>query len=108
MPVTALAEEACKIENSIAVVYEIRERSIPLAEYGEVAIRAASGSIRCEADADEVRYVCFVDGPGELFVEGGDGAAHAMVFLTKEMGEAHIYGDGDLTCGHKSEFDKYR
>lgn len=104
----AAAESGCEIEEDTLTVIELRERTIPLAQYGEVFIRSGEGAIRCNADDENSRYICLIDGPGVIYVEGGDQPPKGMIFATDEIGEAHIYRTADLSCGLKSEFDKYR
>ena len=100
----SLASEACEIIDDIPFVFDVRERSIPLLQFGDVYLRAASGKIRCKFDEKSDRQICTVDGQGELFIEGGDNAAHVIQFNTDKIGEAHVYSNADLSCGLQSDF----
>lgn len=105
LPSALWASDACTIETDITEVYEVRERSLPLASYTPLELRAASGRVRCEPDDAEKRYVCRVEGKGELFVEGGERAAMAVIFHTSALGEAHFYPSGNVSCGLAADFE---
>ncbi|MEP2715929.1 hypothetical protein [Pseudophaeobacter sp.] len=110
VPAQGAAAEACKIHTDISHVYAVRERSVPLSEYKSadyppVFIRAASGTVLCEEEVENIRFLCQVSGKGEIFVEGGDTAARVIEFKTEVPGLAHIYPSGDISCGAASDFN---
>ncbi len=107
-PVAVGAEAACTIETDIATVAEVRDASLHLAEFEDLSVRAAGGKVRCDRDAGQGRYLCLMDGPGVLYVEGGGAPAKVIEFTTDAVGEAHFYSSGDVSCGLKLEFDRYR
>ncbi len=102
-----LAGEICDINTELSVTHDLLERSVILVEYGDVLIRAASGTVRCEELAEQGRLACYVDMPAELLVDAPDRALQAIVFHTDVPAEAHIYPTGDLSCASVEEFDKY-
>jgi len=104
----AWAGEVCEINTDVALTYPLLERSEILVEYGDVLVRAASGTVRCEDVPEQGYLACHVNMPAELLVDAPYRALQAILFGTDTAAEAHIYPSGDLTCASVEELDKYR
>lgn len=102
------ASDACEITSDTISYYEKRENAVMLMQYADLVIRATDGNISCSEEVGENRQVCLVDGKGELLVEGGDRAPHIIEMNSDALGEVHIYASADLSCGLKSDFDRFR
>jgi len=107
-PAANAAAEPCEIVSDGAAYAQARDRAVLLLQHGQMVLRATDGKIRCSEDASSKRQICAVDGPGEMLIEGGNRAPRLVRLTTQEPGEVHVYDTGDLSCGLKSEFDKYR
>ncbi len=103
-----LAVEICDISTDPPVTYDLLERSVILVEYGEVLVRAASGTVGCEELAEKGYLACAVEMPTELLIDAPDRALQAVVFFTDTPAELHVYPAGDTSCASVEEFDKYR